>query len=87
MHDCADPGWLPLHNEAARGAALRYLCHAPYAAPGHLHPGAAELFYDNRNFRRVSVAPSRITSTLLGKGGVHGLDAEAHRHRKSVLWI
>lgn len=48
-------------------------------------PGAAELFYDTSCFRRHGVAPRRIRKTLLGDGGVHGLDAAAHRHRKAMF--
>jgi fatty-acid peroxygenase len=46
---------------------------------------AAKLFYDNALFMRKGAAPKRIQRSLLGKGGVHGLDDEAHRHRKQMF--
>jgi len=46
---------------------------------------AAELFYDNRYFKRKGVAPGRIQKTLFGAGGVQGLDGEEHRHRKAMF--
>jgi fatty-acid peroxygenase len=48
-------------------------------------PTAAELFYDTTSFRRRDVAPARIRKTLLGEGGLHGLDGPAHRHRKAMF--
>ncbi len=46
---------------------------------------AAKLFYDTSRFSRIGVAPSRISKTLFGRGGVQGLDDEAHRHRKMIF--
>jgi fatty-acid peroxygenase len=48
-------------------------------------PAAAELFYDESKFKRRGVAPRRFQKTLFGKGGVQGLDGEAHRHRKRMF--
>lgn len=48
-------------------------------------PEAARLFYDQDRFVRRGVMPERIRSTLLGRGGVQGLDGEAHRHRKRMF--
>jgi fatty-acid peroxygenase len=48
-------------------------------------PAAAELFYDESRFKRRGVAPRRFQKTLFGKGGVQGLDGEAHRHRKRMF--
>jgi fatty-acid peroxygenase len=48
-------------------------------------PAAAELFYDESKFQRRGVAPRRFQKTLFGKGGVQGLDGEAHRHRKRMF--
>ena len=45
----------------------------------------AELFYDNSRFFRQEVAPSIVQKTLLGVGGVQGLDGEEHRHRKAMF--
>lgn len=46
---------------------------------------AAELFYDTDKFARKGAAPPRVKNTLLGKGGVQGLDGAVHRHRKQAL--
>ena len=48
-------------------------------------PEAAELFYRQDLFARRGAAPGRIQKTLLGQGGVQGLDGEAHRHRKQMF--
>ncbi len=48
-------------------------------------PDAARLFYDQDRFIRRSAMPERIRRTLLGRGGVQGLDDEAHRHRKRMF--
>tara|TARA_R100001369_G_scaffold49810_2_gene76568 strand:+ start:243 stop:476 length:234 start_codon:yes stop_codon:yes gene_type:complete len=45
-------------------------------------PEAARLFYDSSRFMRHGAMPKAIQKTLLGQGGVQGLDDEAHRHRK-----
>ena len=46
---------------------------------------AAELFYDDDCFMRAGAAPARMKKTLVGEGGVQGLDGEAHRHRKAMF--
>ncbi len=46
---------------------------------------AAELFYDTDRFQREGAMPKRVLKTLLGEGGVQGLDDEAHRHRKRMF--
>lgn len=46
---------------------------------------AARLFYDPTRFVRAGAMPLRIQQTLLGRGGVQGLDGEAHRHRKQMF--
>src|SRR3546814_4573317 len=48
-------------------------------------PEAARLFYDQSRFTRHGAMIGRIQKTLLGKGGVQGLDNEAHRHRKKMF--
>lgn len=50
-----------------------------------LGPEAAQLFYDPSKFVRRGAMPLRIQKTLLGQGGVQGLDDEAHRHRKQMF--
>src|SRR5690625_5386036 len=46
---------------------------------------AAKVFYDTAFFSRVGVAPSRISKTLFGRGGVQGMDGDVHRHRKMMF--
>jgi fatty-acid peroxygenase len=48
-------------------------------------PAAAQLFYDESNFRRADAVPSLIQKTLFGQGGVQGLDGAAHRERKALF--
>ncbi|MDV2582444.1 cytochrome P450 [Alkalibacillus haloalkaliphilus] len=45
---------------------------------------AAEMFYDNTIFKRKGAAPLPLKQTLLGQGGVHGLDGEQHKQRKRM---
>ncbi|RPF50094.1 cytochrome P450 [Aquisalibacillus elongatus] len=46
---------------------------------------AAELFYDTDKFFRKEAAPVVAQKTLLGMGGVQGLDGDEHRHRKAMF--
>jgi len=46
---------------------------------------AAELFYDESRVKRRGAMPEPVRATLLGKGGIQGLDDEAHRLRKAML--
>jgi len=46
---------------------------------------AARLFYDECHFQRAQAMPRMLKKTLLGQGGVQGLDGEAHRHRKRMF--
>lgn len=46
---------------------------------------AAELFYDPERFIRRGAMPMRIRKTLVGRGGVQGLDGDTHRHRKQMF--
>jgi fatty-acid peroxygenase len=48
-------------------------------------PEAAAVFYDPERFKREGAMPSPIRKTLLGDGGVQGLDGDAHRHRKQLF--
>lgn len=45
----------------------------------------ARLFYDEHRFIRHNAMPPPIQKTLLGVGGVQGLDDEHHRARKRML--
>ena len=46
---------------------------------------AAEIFYDPSLFERKDATPKRFKKTLLGTGGVQGLDEEEHMHRKKMF--
>ena len=46
---------------------------------------AAELICDESRFIRAGAAPPALQKTLFGKGGVQGLDDDAHRHRKQMF--
>jgi fatty-acid peroxygenase len=46
---------------------------------------ATRLFYDARRFERRGAAPRRLRTSLLGVGGVHGLDDAHHRARKAMF--
>ena len=46
---------------------------------------AAELFYDTDRFRRAGAMPLPVLKTLLGEGGVQGMDGRQHRRRKAML--
>ncbi|HET7304551.1 MAG TPA: cytochrome P450 [Segeticoccus sp.] len=48
-------------------------------------PAAARFFYDEEHVVREGAAPGRVLDTLFGRGGVQGLDGEAHRHRKAMF--
>jgi fatty-acid peroxygenase len=48
-------------------------------------PEAAELFYDQDRFVRRGATPEPMRKTLLGEGGVQGLDDAEHRHRKAMF--
>lgn len=46
---------------------------------------AARVLYDTTKFVRHGAMPGVVQKTLLGVGGVQGLDGEAHRARKAML--
>ncbi|MBV6623013.1 MAG: cytochrome P450 [Rivularia sp. (in: Bacteria)] len=46
---------------------------------------AAKIFYDTNRFIRKGATPKRAQKTLLGEGGVQGLDGDEHRQRKQML--
>ena len=62
--------------------AARFLTHDVVCVTG---AAAAREFYDARLFERADVMPGRIRRTLVGEGGVQGLDGEAHAHRKAAF--
>jgi fatty-acid peroxygenase len=46
---------------------------------------AAKVFTDPDRFQREGAAPLPLQMTLFGRGGVQGLDGEAHRRRKALF--
>ena len=46
---------------------------------------AADFFYSSPSLTRTGAAPRRVRRTLLGDGGVQGLDGADHRHRKAMF--
>lgn len=46
---------------------------------------AAQIFYNNDYFQRQGALPARVEKTLLGKGGVQGLDGREHQLRKALF--
>lgn len=46
---------------------------------------AAKIFYDREKFIRKGATPARFKKTLLGEGGVQGLDHQEHLHRKKMF--
>lgn len=44
-----------------------------------------ELFYDTSRMKREKAMPLPVRGPLFGKGAVHGLDDEQHRHRKAMF--
>lgn len=45
----------------------------------------ARVFYDAERMQREGAMPIPVKEVLLGRGGVQGLDGEAHRHRKAMM--
>lgn len=62
--------------------AARFLTHDVVCVRG---AAAAREFYDPELFERAGVMPGRVRRTLVGEGGVQGLDGEAHAHRKAAF--
>lgn len=46
---------------------------------------AAEIFYNERYFKRKGVAPMRVQRTLFGKKTIQGLDGKQHKKRKAMF--
>lgn len=46
---------------------------------------AAQIFSNEELFMRKGAAPEPVSASLFGKGGVQGLDDEAHLHRKNMF--
>jgi fatty-acid peroxygenase len=77
-------GWLPDRRRAlGRRTVVTRLGGRP--AVGIVGPAAARFVYDEDHVRRSGAIPEPVQATLLGKGGVHTLDGEAHHVRKAML--
>jgi fatty-acid peroxygenase len=63
-------------------APLRVMGQRAVAISG---PEAARFFYDESHLERHTALPHPVVATLFGKGAVHTLDGEAHRHRKALF--
>jgi fatty-acid peroxygenase len=76
--------WLPSRIRRHGGDPLptRLLGQRAYAVRG---PDAVDFFYDERHVRRHTAVPGPVQATLFGRGAVHTLDGEAHRHRKRLF--
>jgi len=76
--------WLPdlrrRHHD--RPVPLRVLGQRAVAICG---PEAVRFFYDENHLERHTALPHPVVATLFGKGAVHTLDGEAHRHRKALF--
>jgi len=46
---------------------------------------AARVFYDPKRFHRAGSSPEAVREMLFSKGGVQGLDGDAHRQRKRLF--
>lgn len=46
---------------------------------------AADLFYNNKYFKREGAMPAPLKKSLLGEGGIHGRDGEDHHHLKRMF--
>ncbi len=46
---------------------------------------AAKIFYDNEKFQREGAMPRRLQKTLVGRGGVQGMDGVKHLKRKALF--
>jgi fatty-acid peroxygenase len=76
--------WLPaLRRHAPDGVAVTRLMGR--RAFGLCGPEAARFVYDENNVQRHDAIPGTVRATLFGNGGVHSLDGERHRLRKSLF--
>jgi fatty-acid peroxygenase len=76
--------WLPGRLRRSTGGVARARIMGQPAV-GLRGPEGVRFFYDERHVRRGGALPEPLRGTLFGKGGVHGLDGEMHRVRKSMF--
>jgi len=76
--------WLPDLRRGSHGrpVPIRVLGRRAVVVGG---PSAAQFFYAEGNLERHTALPHPVVSTLFGKGAVHTLDGDAHRHRKALF--
>lgn len=69
-------------SEDAAAVPLRLL-----GRPALMVRGAegVQMFYDTAHLKRQGAVPKLIAGSLFGRGAVHGLDDQAHRHRKALF--
>ncbi|QJU53452.1 cytochrome P450 [Herbiconiux sp. KACC 21604] len=66
----------------ARAAPMRLLGDDALLVRG---ADAVELFYDESRVARHGAMPALVQETLFGRGSVHSLDGDEHRHRKATF--
>lgn len=76
--------WLPDLRRRAGGGPVRTRV-AGQPAVGICGPAAARFFYGTGNLERHTALPALVVHTLFGRGAVHTLDGDAHRHRKALF--
>ncbi|ONK11060.1 cytochrome P450 [Streptomyces sp. MP131-18] len=76
--------WLPSRLRRAGAPVVRARLLGRHTVALH-GPEAVRFFYDERHVRRGGALPEPVRGTLFGKGGVHGLDGQAHRARKAMF--
>jgi fatty-acid peroxygenase len=76
--------WLPDLRRRAHGrpVPIRVGGQRAVAVSG---PAAAEFFYADGHLERHSALPPFVVNTIFGRGAVHTLDGQAHRHRKALF--
>ncbi len=76
--------WLPGRRRRTGGGVVRARVMGEHAVGVH-GPDAVRFFYDEDHVQRRTATPEPVRATLFGKGGVQGLDGEAHRTRKAMF--
>lgn len=77
-------GWMPNRRRRTDRSVVESRLMGRRAI-GLCGPAAARFFYDEDHVQRHGAIPELIRGTLFGKGAVHTLDGEAHRHRKALF--
>lgn len=77
-------GWLPNLRRRSGAQAVRFRL-AGQRVLALSGPDAVRFFYDDNHIRRAGALPEPVQSTLFGRGAVHTLDGELHRHRKAMF--